>query len=306
MKKTAFMFPGQGAQYVGMGKELAEYYPEADQVFEMASEAIGYDMKKLCFQGPEEELKKTENTQPAILTTSMAAYNILERKGFKPEVVAGLSLGEYSALVASGSLSLQEAVLLVKARGKYMQEAVPLGQGKMAAIIGLSREKVKNICREADGVLEPANFNSPGQVVIAGETDAVEQGVEMAQSEGAKKAVVLPVSAPFHCRLLNPAGEKLAEDLEKVTINDPKIPLIANVHGDYVHKAEEIKEALIRQVSHSVYWEDSIQRMISDGIEHFVEVGPGKVLCGFVKRIDRKAVLHNVEDKKSLENLLDY
>jgi [acyl-carrier-protein] S-malonyltransferase len=308
MKKTAFIFPGQGAQYVGMGKELVEHCPEAAEVFSQASKALGYDMEALCFAGPAEELEKTENTQPAILTVSIAALRILQNHGCRPDLVAGLSLGEYAALVAADSISFTEAVPLVRARGRFMQEAVPMGQGKMAAIIGLTREQVLDICRESRtaGLVEPANFNSPGQIVIAGETKGVEYAVALAQKLGAKRAILLPVSAPFHCSMLEPAGVRLAEELKNVKIKGPAIPVIANVSGDYVQTAEEIREALIQQVSHSVYWEDTIERMAADGVEAFVEVGPGKVLSGFVKRIVKDADIYNVEDMASMHKLLDY
>ncbi len=308
MKKTAFIFPGQGAQYVGMGKELVEQCPEAAETFSQASDALGYDMRALCFEGPAEELEKTENTQPAILTVSVAALRVLQAHGYQPDLTAGLSLGEYAALVAADSLTFTEAAPLVRARGRFMQEAVPLGEGKMAAIIGLSREQVLDICRDSReaGLVEPANFNAPGQIVIAGATKGIEYAVELAQKAGAKRALILSVSAPFHCSMLAPAGIRLAEELQKVTILDPVIPIIANVSGDYVQNAEEIREALIQQVSHSVYWEDTIERMVADGVEAFVEIGPGKVLSGFVKRIAKDVDIHNVEDLASLHKLLDY
>jgi [acyl-carrier-protein] S-malonyltransferase len=308
MKKTAFIFPGQGAQYVGMGKELVEQCPEAAQVFDEASTALGYDMRELCFTGPAEELEKTENTQPAILSVSVAALRVLQNRGCTPVMAAGLSLGEYAALVAADSLVFAEAAPLVRARGRYMQEAVPLGQGKMAAIIGLNREQVLDICRDSReaGLVEPANYNAPGQIVVAGETRGIEYAVELAQKAGAKRAIILPVSAPFHCSMLAPAGVRLAEELKNVTVQDPTIPVIANVSGDYVQTGEDIRAALIRQVSHSVYWEDTIERMVQDGVEAFIEVGPGKVLSGFVKRIAKDIDIYNVEDMASLHKLLDY
>ncbi len=308
MKKTAFIFPGQGAQYVGMGRDLVENYPIADQIFTQASEAVGYSMRSLCFEGPETELEKTENTQPAILTVSIAAMMILKEKGIHADITTGLSLGEYSALVAAESIDFQDAVPLVKARGRFMQEAVPVGVGKMAAIIGLDRDPVLKICEQCSefGIIEPANFNSPGQIVVAGETAAIEAAVEVCKEAGAKRAVVLPVSAPFHCSMLAPAGIKLEKEMGKMEIRAPKIPIIANVSGDYVHSAEDIRRALIKQVSHSVYWEDSVRRMVDDGVDTFIEVGPGKVLSGFVKRIAKDAIIHNVEDVPSLNKLLDY
>ena len=308
MKKTAFIFPGQGAQYVGMGKELVEQCPEAALVFDEASTALGYDMRELCFAGPAEELEKTENTQPAILTVSVATLRVLQNRGCTTDMVAGLSLGEYAALVAADSLVFSEAAPLVRARGRYMQEAVPLGQGKMAAIIGLKREQVLDICRDSRkvGLVEPANYNAPGQIVVAGETRGIEYAVELAQKAGAKRAIILSVSAPFHCSLLAPAGVQLAEELKSVTVQDPIIPVIANVSGDYVQTGEDIRTALIRQVSHSVYWEDTVERMVQDGVEAFIEVGPGKVLSGFVKRIAKDVDIYNVEDMMSLHKLLDY
>jgi [acyl-carrier-protein] S-malonyltransferase len=308
MMKTAFIFPGQGAQYVGMGKDFYDHYPEAVRVFELASQSVGYDMKKMCFEGPADVLEMTENTQPAILTASIAALSVLETTGLKADVVAGLSLGEYSALVAAGSIKIEDAVPLVKARGKFMQEAVPVGVGKMAAIIGLSRDQIYELCEvsRSAGIVEPANFNSPGQVVIAGETAAIERAVELAKEFGAKKAIILPVSAPFHCSMLKPAGLRLAETLKEIEISDPNIPIIANINAKYIQNPAEIKQALERQVSHSIYWEDTIEQMAADGVSRFIEVGPGKVLSGFVKRIVKDAVIHNIEDRSTLEKLLDY
>lgn len=306
MENIAFVFPGQGAQYVGMGKEFVENFDIANDTFEKASDSIGYDMKKLCFEGPEDELKKTENTQPAILTASIAAYEVLVRHGYKPKALAGLSLGEFSALVASGVMSFEEALKVVKARGRYMQAEVPLGVGTMAAFIGLSREKVIEACNSASefGVVEPANFNSPIQIVISGEVKAVEKAVEIGKELGAKKAKVLNVSAPFHSSMLKGAGEKLSKELDKIKLEEFTYPVVANVTAQYYDSVSEVNELLVKQVSNSVLWEDSIKTMIKDGIDTFVEVGPGKALSSFIKRISRDVQILNVEDMKSLEKTL--
>lgn len=310
MARTAFVFPGQGAQYVGMGKDIVENYESANEIFELASRAIGYDMKKVCFEGPEEELKKTENTQPAILTTCIAIAKILEKKGIKPHMSAGLSLGEYASLVIAGVLDFQDAVALVKKRGKYMQEAVPLGVGTMAAILGMERNDLDNALVKAKefGIVEAANFNSPGQIVISGEVKAVEKACEFAKESGALKAVILPVSAPFHCSMLAPAGEKLALELENIMMDDFKIPVIANVNADYYQDKEQVKELLVKQVSHSVLWEDSVVKMLEDGIDTFVEIGPGKSLSQFIKKIARKekkkVTILNIQNKEELENVI--
>ncbi|MDI3518347.1 MAG: [acyl-carrier-protein] S-malonyltransferase [Caldanaerobacter sp.] len=303
--KIAFIYPGQGAQYAGMGKEIYEKYEEAKEIFERADEALGFNISKLCFEGPEEELMKTENTQPAILTVSVALTRVLQKRGVKPDVTAGLSLGEYSSLVLAEALDFEDAVRLVKKRGKYMQEVVPEGVGTMAAILGLPNEEVEEICRIASevGVVEPANYNCPGQLVVSGEVKAVERAVELAKERGAKKAVVLAVSAPFHCSMLKEAGELLAKELEKVEIKDLKVPVISNVTADYVQK-DKVKELLIKQVSHPVLWEQSVRKMIEDGVDTFIEIGPGKTLSGFVKKIDRSRTVLNFEDEESLMKAL--
>ncbi|NNG66175.1 ACP S-malonyltransferase [Caldanaerobacter subterraneus] len=303
--KIAFIYPGQGAQYAGMGKEIYEKYEEAKEIFERADEALGFNISKLCFEGPEEELMKTENTQPAILTVSVALTRVLQKRGVKPDVTAGLSLGEYSSLVLAEALDFEDAVRLVKMRGKYMQEVVPEGVGTMAAILGLPNEEVEEICRIASevGVVEPANYNCPGQLVVSGEVKAVERAVELAKERGAKKAVVLAVSAPFHCSMLKEAGELLAKELEKVEIKDLKVPVISNVTADYVQK-DKVKELLIKQVSHPVLWEQSVRKMIEDGVDTFIEIGPGKTLSGFVKKIDRSRTVLNFEDEESLMKTL--
>lgn len=307
MSRTAFIFPGQGAQYIGMGREMAEAFPSSANVFDTASEALGYDIREMVFEGDEETLKITENTQPAILTASIACLMPLVEKGICAEATAGLSLGEYSAHVYAKTFEFSDAVRLVRKRGRYMQQEVPEGTGTMAAIIGLDNDTVIDCCRQAsvNGIVEPANFNCPGQVVVAGEVPAVEKLVEICTEKGAKRAVVLPVSAPFHCSMLKGAGEKLKTELEKVRMNDPQVPVIANVSADYIKDASKAKECLISQVSRPVLWEESIRKMINDGIDTFVEIGPGKVLCGFLKRIDRKVTAFNIENIETLKKAMD-
>lgn len=306
MPKIACIFPGQGAQYTGMGKELAESYREAMDIFDLAGERLGIDMKKLCFEGDKEELKKTENTQPSILTVSIAMLEVLKLKGIEPQVTAGLSLGEYSALVASKAISFVDAVALVKKRGKYMQEAVPAGEGTMAAVMGMERSSVMDCLKMASGygVVEAANFNCPGQIVIAGHTKAVERACSILKDKGARRVIMLPVSAPFHSSLLKPAGEKLAAELENVEISDNKVPVISNVNAQVIMNKYEIKKCLIEQVSSSVLWEDSIKKMIDMGVDTFIEVGPGRTLSAFMKKIDKNLRVHNVEDIESLENTI--
>lgn len=306
MAKIACIFPGQGAQYSGMGKEIAENYKQAMEVFEIASQRLGIDMKKLCFEGSEEELKKTENTQPSILTTSIAILEVLKLNGITPDVTAGLSLGEYSALVASNAISFADAVAVVKKRGRYMQEAVPAGEGTMAAVMGMPKEELVECLKMASGygVVEPANYNCPGQIVIAGHTKAVEQACTMLKEKGAKRAMLLPVSAPFHSSLLKPAGEKLAKELEQIELKDLEIPVVSNVNAQVIMDKYEVKKCLIEQVSSSVLWEDSIRHMIDMGVDTFIEVGPGKSLSAFVKKIDKNVAVFNVEDLESLENTI--
>jgi len=305
--KIALIFPGQGSQVVGMGKELADKYPVARETFEEADHALGYKLSQLCFDGPEEQLRQTEITQPAILTVSVAALRVLETRIPKPCYVAGHSLGEYSAHVASGTFSFANAVRTVRNRGKYMQEAVPIGVGSMAAILGMDFEKVAAICIEAaEGeVCSPANINSPDQVVISGNTAAVERATKLADERGAKRAKVLPVSAPFHCSLMKPAQDRLKEDLKKLSMQKPVYPVACNVDADLVVDDLRAFDTLLRQVTGSVRWEQCMRLLIAEGIDTFIEVGPGKVLCGLRRQIDRSKTCMNVGDDASLTKTLE-
>lgn len=305
----AFIFPGQGAQHSGMGKELANNFPVARHIFEEANDALGFNLAQLCFDGPDEELKLTTVTQPAILTTSIAALRVLEQEtGLKADYAAGHSLGEYSALVSAGAISFADAVKTVRQRGAFMQNAVPVGVGSMAAIIGLDAAILQAVCQEAAGdeIVSAANFNSPGQVVIAGHTAAVERAMVLAKEKGAKRALPLPVSAPFHCSLLTSAGEKLKDVLAAIHFSAMNIPVVSNVEAEPNSKAERLQELLVTQVSAPVRWDASVSRMVELGVDTFIELGPGKVLSGLVKRIEKSATTMNVEDMNSLHNLIEW
>ncbi len=299
----AFVFPGQGSQKVGMGRALAEAFPESRAVFDEADAALGFALSALCFSGPEEDLRLTTNTQPAILATSVAALRALSARGARPDFVAGHSLGEYSAIVAAGGLPLADAGAAVRKRGQYMQEAVPVGVGAMAAILNLDADAVARACAEAaegEGV-SPANLNSPGQIVIAGHAGAVQRAMERCKAAGAKRALPLPVSAPFHCALMQPAQERMAADLLALPFRDLAVPLVCNLDARPVRAAAEVREGLVRQVSGTVRWQESVELLAREGVSTFVEIGPGTVLSGLVKKIHRDARVLNVEDPQSLE-----
>jgi [acyl-carrier-protein] S-malonyltransferase len=307
LSRVAFIFPGQGSQYPGMGRELAEKYPSAREVFDSADRALGFALSRLCFEGPAEQLQLTANTQPAILAVSAAVTAVLNEMGVRADYVAGHSLGEYSALVAAGALKLVDAVQIVRKRGEYMQQAVPVGEGAMAALLGLDLGILEEICREAaqGEVVSPANLNSPGQVVIAGNKAAVERATELAKNRGAKRAIPLNVSAPFHCALMQPAADRLARDLDAVEFSAPAIPLVNNVDAQVVRAGEAARNGLKRQVTAPVRWEESIRRLRSEGVEVFVETGPGKVLSGLLRQTDRQAECLRVDDLASLKEVLD-
>ena len=308
LPSIAFLFPGQGSQSVGMGRELAALYPVARETFDEADAALGYKLSQLCFDGPETQLKLTEITQPAILTVSVACWRVLQSKGITPCYVAGHSLGEYSAHVAAGTLSFADAVRTVRNRGKYMQHAVPVGVGAMAAVLALPADKVRQVCEEAaqGEVCCAANFNSNDQTVISGSKAAVERAAELAKKAGAKRAILLPVSAPFHCPLMQPAQDHLAADLAALTFHDPQVPLMCNVDAVLVTTAEQSRDALTRQVTGAVQWEKSMRELVALGVRDFVEVGPGRVLCGLMKQIDRSLACFNVEDEASLQKTVNH
>lgn len=306
MNSIAFLFPGQGSQAIGMGKDLADQHTVARRTFEEADEALGYKLSQLCFEGPEEKLRLTEITQPAILTASVAAWRVLDEKGLKATFVAGHSLGEYSAHVAAGTLDFADAVRTVRNRGQYMQEAVPVGVGAMAAILGMASQKVAGVCADAANgeVCEPANINSAEQIVISGNSGAVQRAASLATERGAKRAVMLPVSAPFHCSLMKPAQDLLAADLQALTFRRPGVPVACNVDAALLEDGDRSRDALVRQVTGSVKWHQSIQLLIAQGVQRFIEVGPGKVLSGLMRQIDRSKSSTNVGDEASLQKTL--
>jgi len=299
MQSYAFIFPGQGSQHAGMGRDLSENFKTAARSFEEADDALGFSLSRLCFEGPEEDLKLTANTQPAILAASVAALRVLrEESPITPSFLAGHSLGEYSALVASGALDFADALRIVRARGSFMQDAVPVGVGAMAAILGVEADALLEICAEAaqGEVVSPANYNSPGQIVVAGHTGAVNRAIEIAKARGFRKAMLLPVSAPFHCALMQKAAERLAGALEPVQVHALATPVVSNVEAQPNIYAERVKPLLVEQVCSPVLWDATVQRIVAEGVTNFVEIGPGKVLAGLVKRIDKEAVSFNVQD----------
>jgi [acyl-carrier-protein] S-malonyltransferase len=306
-RTLAFLFPGQGSQSVGMGKDLHDKYPIARQTFEEADAALGYKLSQLCFEGPEDQLRLTEITQPAILTVSVAALRVLETRVPRPAFVAGHSLGEYSAHVAAGTFAFADAVRAVRNRGKYMQEAVPVGVGAMAAILGMDYEKVAAVCQDAaqGEVCAPANINSPEQIVISGNMAAVERAAKLADERGAKRAKLLPVSAPFHCSLMKPAQDRLEADLDALKLQKPVYPVACNVDAAFVTDDLRARDTLVRQVTGSVKWEQCMRLLIAQSIETFIEVGPGKVLCGLMRQIDRSKTCLNVGDDASLTKTLE-
>ncbi len=307
-RTIAFLFPGQGSQVVGMGKDLVAHNPLAKMTFEEADSALNYSLSRLCFEGPEDQLKLTEITQPAILAVSIAALRVLKHKGVQPEYVAGHSLGEYTAHVAAGTISFADALRTVRDRGKYMQSAVPVGTGAMAAILGMSLADLESVCQEATGsegeVVLPANINSPDQIVISGHAAAVQRAADLAKAKGAKRAIMLQVSAPFHSPLMQPAQEALAVDLEKLLFQNPSVPVAKNIDGELTQSGDKSRQALIRQVTGAVQWVKCVETLASAGVTHFVEVGPGKVLTGLMRQINRSKISMNVEDEASLQKTM--
>ncbi|OQY25263.1 MAG: [acyl-carrier-protein] S-malonyltransferase [Desulfobacteraceae bacterium 4572_35.2] len=302
----AFVFPGQGAQHAGMGKELAQNFSVARHIFEEANDTLGFDLAKMCFEGPDQDLKLTANTQPAILTMSIAALRVLEQEtDLQADFVAGHSLGEYSALVASGAMAFKDAVYTVRQRGTFMQQAVPVGTGAMAAVLGIDTELLQQLCVQGQQgeIVSAANFNSPGQVVIAGNTTAVDRVIALAKENGVRKAMLLPVSAPFHCALMIPAGEQLKAVLDAIPLSSIDIPVVTNVEATINSDSSRIKELLISQVSAPVRWDESVRYMLDNGVDRFIEIGPGKVLSGLIRRIERKTPVANVENIASLQAL---
>jgi [acyl-carrier-protein] S-malonyltransferase len=307
MAKWAFLFPGQGSQYVGMGKDLKENFKVAADVFAEADEALHEDLTKLCFEGPEDDLKLTRNTQPAILTVSIAALRVLQQEtGLVPAMTAGHSLGEYSALVASGALRFADAVAIVRKRGTFMQEAVPVGVGGMAAVLGMETDALEQICKEsAEGqAVAPANYNCPGQIVISGHMEAVKRAAAKAEAAGAKKVVMLPVSAPFHSSLMKPAAEKLGKALEPITVQELTIPVLSNVAADFYPGKNDVKRLLTEQVDHPVRWIEEMEKMVREGVDKCVEIGPGKVLNGLVRKISRETAIQSIENPDSIKEFV--
>lgn len=303
----AFLFPGQGSQHAGMGKVLSDNFPLARQIFEEANDALGFDLAGICYNGPEDDLKLTANTQPAILTTSVAALRVVQTEtDLVPDFAAGHSLGEFSALVCAGALDFADAVRIVRQRGQFMQEAVPVGQGAMAAVLGLDRDTLETVCAEAaqGQVVAPANFNSDGQVVLAGNSEAVERALVLAKQQGARRAMLLPVSAPFHCSLMQPAGRRLSEVLDGVTVHAMNMPVISNVEATPNRDEMRVRELLVRQVSAPVRWEETMTTMLALDVNRFIEIGPGKVLSGLLKRAAKGAVIQNVQTPEDVRELL--